>query len=121
MHRSWLAAIRLLGENDAIHHVHAKDTEIYDERTRTKGVLDTTPYDWEGNRSWLFRTVGYGHDEKHWKDVVSPLRMVGYDGALSIEHEDSLTSAREGLEKAVDVLDRAVFETEPGDAFWTDA
>jgi DNA-(apurinic or apyrimidinic site) lyase len=44
--------------------------------------------------------------------------MVGFDGALSIEHEDSLTSANEGLEKAVDVLQRAVFETTPGDAYW---
>jgi DNA-(apurinic or apyrimidinic site) lyase len=44
--------------------------------------------------------------------------MVGYEGALSIEHEDSLTSGREGLEKAVDVLGRAVFETQPGDAYW---
>ena len=34
------------------------------------------------DRSWLFRSVGDGHGEDHWKDVVSTLRMVGYDGAL---------------------------------------
>jgi len=110
------AAIRLLGEHGAIHHFHAKDTKVYEDRAREKGVLDTTSYTHEPDRSWLFRSIGYGHGEGHWKDVVSTLRMVGYDGALSIEHEDSLTSAREGLEKAVDVLDRAVFETQPGDA-----
>ena len=114
------AAIRLLGEHGAIHHFHAKDTKVYDDRAREKGVLDTTPYTHEPDRSWLFRSIGYGHGEGHWKDVVSTLRMVGYDGALSIEHEDSLTSAREGLEKAVDVLDRAVFETQPGDAYWAE-
>ncbi|MFB6242595.1 MAG: sugar phosphate isomerase/epimerase family protein [Halobaculum sp.] len=114
------AAIRLLGEADAIHHVHAKDTAVYESNAREKGVLDTTDYTDEPNRSWLFRTVGYGHDEHHWKEVVSTLRMVGYDGALSIEHEDSLTSSREGLEKAVDVLSRAVFETTPGDAYWAE-
>ncbi|MDS0258608.1 sugar phosphate isomerase/epimerase [Haloarcula sp. S1CR25-12] len=114
------AAIRLLGEADAIHHFHAKDTKVYEENARQKGVLDTTAYTDEVDRSWLFRSIGYGHDESHWKDVVSTLRMVGYDGALSIEHEDSLTSAREGLEKAVDVLDRAVFETQPGDAYWAE-
>lgn len=113
-------AIRLLGEKDAIHHVHAKDTKIYDANTREKGVLDTTDYTDEPNRAWLFRSIGYGHDESHWKDVVSTLRMVGYDDALSIEHEDSLTSAREGLEKAIDVLSRAVFETKPGDAYWAE-
>ncbi|MBX0325476.1 sugar phosphate isomerase/epimerase [Halomicroarcula sp. F13] len=114
------AAIRLLGDHDAIHHFHAKDTKVYDENAREKGVLDTTGYTEEADRSWLFRSIGYGHGEQHWKDVVSTLRMVGYDGALSIEHEDSLTSAREGLEKAVDVLDRAVFETQPGDAYWAE-
>ena len=113
-------AIRFLGERDAIHHVHAKDTKVYDAKARLKGVLDTTGYAEEADRSWLFRSIGYGHDEAHWKDVVSTLRMVGYEGALSIEHEDSLTSSREGLEKAVDVLDRAVFETEPGDAYWAE-
>ncbi len=111
-------AIRYLG--DAIHHVHAKDTRIYEPVNRTRGVLDTTDYADEPNRSWIFRTVGYGHGEVHWKEVVSTLRMVGYDGALSIEHEDSLTSAREGLEKAVELLQRAVFEEQPGEAFWTE-
>ncbi|ESP87184.1 sugar phosphate isomerase/epimerase family protein [Candidatus Halobonum tyrrellensis] len=113
-------AIRVLGERDAIHHVHAKDTKVYDANAREKGVLDTAPYTEETDRSWLFRSVGYGHGEEHWKDVVSTLRMVDYDGALSIEHEDSLTSSREGLEKAVDVLQRAVFETTPGDAYWAE-
>ncbi|WP_049927418.1 sugar phosphate isomerase/epimerase family protein [Halopiger goleimassiliensis] len=113
-------AIRYLGERDAIHHVHAKDTRVYEEQAREKGVLDTTAYDDEPNRSWLFRSVGYGHDEAHWKDVVSTLRLVGYDGALSIEHEDSLTSGREGLEKAIELLHRAVFTTEPGEAYWAE-
>ena len=111
-------AIRYLGERDAIHHFHAKDTKLDEHNARLKGYLDTAPYTDEPNRSWLFRSIGYGHGEKHWKDVVSTLRMVGYEGALSIEHEDSLTSGREGLEKAVDILQRAVFETQPGDAYW---
>jgi len=113
-------AIRFLGERDAIHHFHAKDTKVYEANSRVKGVLDTEPYTAEPDRSWLFRSIGYGHDESHWKDVVSTLRMVGYDGTLSIEHEDSLTAASEGLEKAVDVLKRAVFETTPGDAYWAE-
>ena len=113
-------AVRYLGERDAVHHVHAKDTMVYAANARTKGVLDTAGYAEPAKRSWLFRTVGYGHGEAHWKDLVSTLRMVGYDGALSIEHEDALTSPREGLEKAVDLLQRAVLETEPGEAFWAE-
>ncbi|MFC7240688.1 sugar phosphate isomerase/epimerase family protein [Saliphagus sp. GCM10025317] len=113
-------AIRHLGKRDAIHHVHAKDTRIYEEESRVKGVLDTTAYDDEPNRSWLFRSVGYGHGEAHWKDIVSTLRMVGYDDVLSIEHEDSLTSSTEGLEKAIELLERAVFTDQPGEAYWAE-
>ncbi|WP_459194096.1 sugar phosphate isomerase/epimerase family protein [Halosimplex sp. J119] len=111
-------AIRFLGEEDAVHHFHAKDTKVYESNSRVKGVLDTEPYTEEPDRSWLFRSIGYGHGEEFWKDVVSTLRMIDYDGALSIEHEDSLTSPNEGLEKAIDVLQRSVFETTPGDAYW---
>jgi len=111
-------AIRLLGAHDAIHHFHAKDTRVYDAQARTNGVLDMTPYDEVADRSWIFRSVGYGHGEDHWRDIVSTLRMVGYDGALSIEHEDALTSASEGLEKGIELLQRVVFEEQPGDAFW---
>lgn len=112
--------IRTLGNADAIHHFHAKDTKVYETNLRQKGVLDTSPYTDEPERSWLFRTIGYGHGEEHWKDIVSTLRMVDYDGVLSIEHEDSLTSALEGLTKAVDVLQRSIFETDPGSAYWAE-
>jgi sugar phosphate isomerase/epimerase len=113
-----VAAIRWLGARAAIHHVHAKDTELYESRQRTRGVLDTTGYDRPAERSWLFRTVGYGHGERHWKRIVTALRLVGYDGTLSIEHEDALTSPQEGLEKAVELLDRVLLASEPGEAFW---
>jgi len=115
-----LAAIRHLGDVDAIHHVHAKDTELYEDNVRTRGVLDTQSYADPGARSWLFRTVGYGHGETHWRQFVSALRLVGYDGAVSIEHEDALLSSQEGLEKAVALLRDVVFETQPGEAFWAE-
>ena len=70
-------------------------------------------------RSWIFRSIGYGHDELFWKDFVSTLRLVGYDYALSIEHEDSLLSKNEGLVKAVDVLKRAIpFEEKMSSMRW---
>jgi sugar phosphate isomerase/epimerase len=48
---------------------------------------------------------------------VSALRIVGYDGVLSIEHEDGLASIDEGLARAVEVL-RAVVLREPASAMW---
>lgn len=107
-----LAAIRALGQ--AIFHVHAKDTIIDPYNTPVNGVLDTKPYADEANRSWIFRTVGYGHDVKFWKDLVSNLRLAGYDYVLSMEHEDSLMSLREGLEKGVSFLRGLVLADERG-------
>lgn len=110
-------AIRKLG--DAIYHFHAKDCKLDSINSPVNGVLDTKSYTNEINRSWIFRTVGYGHGEEVWKDIISSLRLIGYDWALSIEHEDSLMSQREGFEKAVAFLKRLVIEERPGEAFWT--
>ncbi|GMV99976.1 MAG: hypothetical protein AMXMBFR84_11150 [Candidatus Hydrogenedentota bacterium] len=100
-------AVRALG-GKAIFHVHAKDSKVYEQNAKVNGVLDTKHYGDELNRSWLFRTCGYGHGFDWWNDFVSTLRMVGYDGVLSIEHEDSLMSSFEGLSKAVDFLKKVL-------------
>ena len=105
-----VAAIRALA--GAIYHVHAKDTKIDDINTAVNGVLDTKHYGDELNRSWIFRTVGYGHGEDYWRDMVSALRLCGYDKVLSIEHEDSLMTIDEGLKKAVDVLNKVMIKEE---------
>ncbi len=104
-----IAARNLAG---AIYHVHAKDTKIDDFNTSANGVLDTKHYGDEINRSWIFRTVGYGHGEGYWRDFVSALRLVGYDKVLSIEHEDSLMTIDEGLKKAVEFLDGVMIKEE---------
>jgi sugar phosphate isomerase/epimerase len=111
-----IASIRKIGK--AIFHVHAKDTKICPFNTPVNGVLDTKHYGDEINRSWIFRTIGYGHDYSFWKDFVSNLRMVGYDGVLSIEHEDSLMSPNEGLMKAVSMLKQVILTEELGEMWW---
>ena len=110
------AAIRAIGP--AIYHVHAKDCRIYEDNARINGVLDTKPYTEEPKRSWIFRTVGYGHGESEWRDIVSTLRMVGYDHVLSIEHEDSLMSGDEGLKKAIAFLKNVLIYEKAGEAYW---
>ncbi len=111
-----VAAIRELGE--AIYFFHAKDTKIDPINTSKNGVLDTKHYGDELNRSWIFRSVGYGHDYQLWKDIVSNLRMVGYDDVLSIEHEDSLMSSNEGLQKAISFLNEVLITEEVGNMYW---
>ncbi len=110
------AAVRTLGE--AVFHVHAKDTRMYDVNFRVNGVLDTKPYRDEKNRSWIFRTVGYGHGPDFWCDLVSTLQMVGYDDVLSIEHEDSLMSIDEGLTKAATFLNQIVIKEKLQEMWW---
>ncbi len=112
-----IAAIRLLG--DAIFHVHAKDTQIYPLNLTRTGVLDTKPYTEESDRSWIFRTCGYGHGAEWWSEFISTLRMFGYDSVLSIEHEDSLLSPAEGLTKAAAFLNSIVIREKPAAAWWS--
>ena len=64
-----------------------------------------------------FRTVGYGNDYQLWKDIVSTLRMVGYDYVLSIEHEDSLMTPTEGLQ-AISFLKEVMMFEEEGGMWW---
>jgi sugar phosphate isomerase/epimerase len=99
-----LEAVRLLGEAGALAHVHAKDTWLNEPLIRAQGVLDTTPRDRIEGRAWVFRTVGYGHDETEWRDLLLALEDAGYDGVVSVEHEDPLMGAEQGLAKALEML-----------------
>jgi sugar phosphate isomerase/epimerase len=114
-----VAAIRKLGEAGALYHFHAKDTYVDPYNTAVDGTLDARPYQDIPHRSWTFRSVGYGHDTKTWKDIVSALRTVGYDGVLSIEHEDAMASIDEGFRKAVETLKEAVLREQPAAPWWT--
>ena len=111
-----IKAIRELG--DSIFHVHAKDTQMYESNLPKAGVLDTKKYTDELNRSWIFRTVGYGHAYQWWTEFISTLRMFGYDYVMSIEHEDSLMSPEEGLSKAASFLNQIVIRDATAAAWW---
>ena len=110
--------ITALGKSGAIFHVHAKDTYMAPSNVRSNGVLDTKPYDAIMERSWSFRTVGFGHGEKVWRDIMSALRAVDYDYVVSIEHEDALLSIDEGLRKAIDFLQPIMFKEKRGAMWW---
>lgn len=99
-----LAAARAL--TGAVYHVHAKDTAFNVERLRIDGVLETRRE--AAQRSWIFRAVGEGHPIEWWRDLVAALRAAGYDGSLSIEHEDPLLSKADGLARAVETVRLAI-------------
>ena len=111
-----VAAIKKL--NKAIYHFHAKDTKIDRYNTAVNGVLDTKNYGDIPARSWVFRTVGYGNGQQVWREMISALRAAGYNGALSIEHEDGLMSINEGFKKAVAFLKESVITEKPSAMWW---
>ena len=112
-----VAAIREL--RGAIYHFHAKDTKVDKYNSARNGVLDTKHYGDEANRSWIFRSVGYGNGLDYWRDIISALRLSGYDKVMSIEHEDSLMTPDEGLAHAVRFLrDSIIKEPKPTTMSW---
>ena len=104
--------VRQLGK-DCVFHVHAKDARVDPHETALTGGVDTRPMENVTERSWAYRTLGFGHDELWWRTLISALREVGYDGSLSIEHEDPVMSAKEGIEKSVEFLKPLVLRTQP--------
>lgn len=102
----------------AIYHFHAKDTRVDAHNAAVNGVLDYKNLADVANRSWSFRTVGYGSSRKLWNDMISMLKTTGYDGAVSIEHEDALMSPKEGLEKAIAFLKEVLIYESAGEMWW---
>lgn len=110
---------QVLGEAGLIFHVHAKDTQLDPIEGPRNGYLDARPYSLLNNRSWSFRTCGYGHGHEFWKPFISMLRRYGYDHVLSIEHEDALMSVDEGFSKAVSFLKDAMIQEKAATPWWT--
>jgi len=111
-------AVHILGRAGAIHHFHAKDTTIDPVNVNRHGVTDMQSYTQMLDRAWQFRTVGYGHDLKTWADIISALRLVGYDYVVSIEHEDGLMSVDEGFTRAVQNLQQVLIREPLGEMWW---
>ena len=72
----------------AVHHVHAKDTMLNAPVQATTSLLENGGLTDIAARSRSYVTLGYGHGEQWWRAFCYRLRMAGYDGWLSIEHED---------------------------------
>ena len=91
---------------------------FFGEVVKWRGNIDWKPQSDIMNRAWTFRTLGYGHDRLWWKKFISTLKLIGYDGVLSIEYEDPLMSADEGLRKAVSFMNDVLIFEEAGEAHW---
>ena len=100
-----LATIAAVGEH--IGFVHGKDTRLHADRIALHGVLD---FRWPADADtmpWHFAAVGSGRGLEEWADLLTALAAAGYDGPLSIEHEDPNLSAEDGIAASLSGLRRA--------------
>lgn len=79
---------------ERIFHVHAKDVSVDGAKLARVGC--------QGDGWWRYTLPGYGRIR--WGEFITTLRQIGYDGVLSIEHEDSAFPAEEGFAKAARYL-----------------
>lgn len=81
----------LVAHRDKVLHVQAKDVQVYAAARNRYGVLgrviDREPWDtgW-----WQYRVPGLGDVE--WRRIVDALYVGGYEGVISVEHEDPVWS-----------------------------
>jgi len=85
----YLAAVEEFGSR--IFHTHAKDTEV---RRHVKARIGNQTMGW-----WRYVIPGFGDID--WGVYIARLRRVGYNGVLSIEHEDSALGREEGFIKGL--------------------
>jgi sugar phosphate isomerase/epimerase len=81
----YVAAVQEI--KDRIFHTHAKDTAIFDDKLRRVGCL-------EGGW-WTYVIPGLGR--VRWGEYIRQLKLCGYNGVLSIEHEDRAYGPEEGF------------------------
>jgi sugar phosphate isomerase/epimerase len=93
-------AVREFGSR--IHHVHAKDMEIDRDGLFENGVM-AAGVGWQ-----IPRLPGLG--EIRWDRFIAALYAVGYDGAISIEHEDRVFEGNVDLVKRGFLLARDVLK-----------
>lgn len=116
-HLFWMGADPLAAADalcELIYHVHAKDTLLNAPVQAANSLLENGSLMDIPARSWSYITLGFGHGEEWWRQFCYRLKMNGYDGWLSIEHEDVMLNSLEGLEKSVALLQN-VMPSRPAD------
>jgi sugar phosphate isomerase/epimerase len=81
-----------------IFYVHAKDCEVREGLRRLIG--------WLGNGWWRYTIPGTG--QVAWGPFIGRLRSIGYDGPLSIEHEDGSVGREHGFVMGKHYLDSLI-------------
>jgi sugar phosphate isomerase/epimerase len=86
----WIDVFAALDEfSERVYVLHAKDTEIFDERLKRTGVFRRRAW-------WRYRLPGFARFD--WHGLFARLHERGFDGPVVIEHEDPVFSGDRRLE-----------------------
>ena len=85
----YLLPISMFGKR--IFHTHAKDVLVNRAKRAKVGIY--------GSGWWRYVIPGFGHIQ--WGEYITHLRANGYDGVLSIEHEDSTQPRESGFARGL--------------------
>ena len=102
----WLRALREFGSR--VYYAHAKDTELNPEALYQHGILArdygrmALPLGPNAQGWWRFTLPGFGTVD--WGRYTGTLREVGFDGILSVEHEDDAWGFRTDVSRALEGL-----------------
>lgn len=94
---------------DKVAHAQAKDAQIFPERRNRygyPGIAVNRPDPWDVGW-WRYRVPGLG--EVDWVRVIDALYEGGFDGVLSVEHEDPVWGGtEERIETGLDIAHRTL-------------
>lgn len=100
---------------DRILNVHAKDGELVSHNAGRSGLLANGPWT-RRDRGFRFRVAGWG--DVPWRRLITELSVRGYEGPLTIEHEDPTMGPRDGVEKAVTFLEPLLINEPIEEPWW---
>jgi len=86
--------------SDRIYHVHMKDAALA--LDGESGILSSHLDFGNPGRGWDFRSPGRG--EVDFEEIIRALNVIGYEGPLSVEWEDSGMDREHGAEEACDFV-----------------
>jgi len=90
---------------DRIYHVHVKDAIVT--LNGRSGILSSHLNFGDPRRGWDFRSPGRGG--VNFEEIIRALNVLGYDGPLSVEWEDSGMDREAGAREACDFVRRIDF------------
>ena len=101
-----------------IYHFHAKDTLVDETEMGKNGFFTHNGPISNKPSPFQFKIPTYGTGELYWKKMLTALRDAGYDGTLSIEHEDVGFGQFDGVVRAYEILNSMIYREPAAHCGW---